>query len=171
MASLTRTRAKTPAGGWRLPHTYDPAMLVGYAGMATANDAMYYRVRGSGTISKIALIVNVSSGNVSVAVLRGTPGLTGPGARVATSGAVACPAAGSQEISLGGSVTVNEGDWFAISADNTTATFGRVGAAGAETGIGDGFVFRGATSHHPVPANPASLLASIRVSFILIGRP
>jgi hypothetical protein len=170
MASLTRTRAKAPVGGWRLPHTYDPAMLVGYAGMAVANDAMYYRVRGSGVISKIAMIINVSSGNVSVAVLRGTPGLTTPGARIATSGTVACPAAGTQEISLGGSVAVNEGDWFGISVDNTTATFGRVGAAGAETGIGDGFVFR-ATGHHPIPASPASLIASIRFSFILIGRP
>lgn len=170
MATLT-TRRNQPPSGWGVPFTFEPARLVGYVGMVVAGDAMYYRVTGSGVITKIGLIISVSSGNVSVAVLRGTPGITTPGARIATSGAVACPAGGSQEISLGGSVAVNEGDWFALSCDNTTATFGIAAGAGAETGVAAGFTYRGATSHHPVPASPSGLLASIRSAFILVGKP
>lgn len=171
MASLTRTRAKPPSPGWGMPHTFDPANLVNHTGAAVANDAMYFRVRDSGIITKIGIIGNVSSGNISLAVLRGPMGMAPPTTRLATTGAVACPAGGYNEISLGASVAVDERtDWFALSIDNTTATFGRVGNVVAESGLGAGFCYRG-TAHHPIPASPTGLVASIRVAYILVGRP
>jgi hypothetical protein len=171
VASLTRTRAKTLTGGWRLPYTFHPNTLGGYSAMFAANDAYYFRVVGSGPISKIAFIVQTQSGNISVAVLRGLPGDNAPSTRLATSGTVACPAAGYAEVSLGGTVTVDERtDWFAISCDNTTATFPRSGAAASEVALGSGFCYRG-TTNHPIPASPTGLLASVRFAFVLVGKP
>jgi hypothetical protein len=171
MAALSRTRAKAPSLGWGVPYTFNPFALNGYTPVVAANDAFYFRVAGSGPISKIATMVSVQSGNISVAVLRGLPGVNPPTTRLATSGTVACPAAGYAEISLGATVVVDERtDWFAISCDNTTATFVRSGIAGVESAIGAGFGYR-ATTQHPIPAAPTGLLASVRTAYVLVGKP
>lgn len=88
--------------------------------------AAYFRVRDGGNISKIRLRIGTSSGNIAVAVYRnsGSGSAATPGARAATSGVVACPAAGSAEVALTASVDVNPGDWLCIWVDNTTVTFG-----------------------------------------------
>jgi hypothetical protein len=101
----------------------------------TLNSRIYaHRVHGSGTISKIQIRVNASSGNICVGVYscQTANGIANaiPGSRKATSGSVACPT-GVAEVSLGGNVDVVEGDWFAIMADNGTASFFYVGAGGA----------------------------------------
>lgn len=122
-------------------------------GVASANDAKYTRVWGSGTISKVGLVVAVQSGNISVAIYRNNNGV--PGTRVATTGAIACPAAGYQEVSLGGSYQVNYGDWFCITVDNTTATFNAKGS-GVASALATNLGYK-QTSAHPAPTNPASL--------------
>lgn len=93
--------------------------------VGSANTTRFYRVLEGGTITKVRCLVAVSSGNICVAAYSNTgSGLTAkPGTRLATSGSIACPAAGIQDISLGASVSLSTGDWLAIGADNSTATF------------------------------------------------
>lgn len=115
------------------PATVDPRNLAFTSGIGSANRTYYHRVTGGGTITKIGLYVAASSGNICVSVYAntGTGRASMPGNRVATSGSVACPAVGYQEIALGASVTVTSGDyWFAISLDNGTATFATAGTSG-----------------------------------------
>jgi hypothetical protein len=171
MAGLT-TRRTLAAAGWRIPYTVKPGSLLGYTGVAVANDAYYLRVTGTGRVSKVALFVSVSSGNISVGAYRGRPGITVPaaGSLLATSGSVACPVAGYAEVALGSTITLVDGDWLAFSCDNTTATFARASNPGIESVFGAGFIARG-TSQHPLPTNPSGLLDSIRSEFILIGKP
>jgi hypothetical protein len=166
------TRRIPPPTGWRIPYTAPPNGLLGYSGMGAANDAIYQRVIGSGRVSKVALFVSTASGNISVAAYRGRPGFTVPaaGSQLATSGAVACPGAGYAEVPLGSTISLVEGDWLALSCDNTTATFARASVPGIESVFGAGFAARGVTQH-PLPASPTGLFDSIRVQFILIGKP
>jgi hypothetical protein len=134
---------------------------------------MWYRIYGSGPISKIGLYLGASSGNICVGVYRGTQGDAAPTARLATSGSVASPGTGYREISLGGTVVVNENtDWFAFSADNTTVTVadGMPATTGVENAIGAGFAYRALTSF-PLPSTATGLVATIRCAFILVGRP
>lgn len=88
-----------------------------------ANFANYTRLMGADTIDALRLFVVNSSGNIEVSIYADDDGY--PGARVLTSGSVACPAGPAlAEVSLGGSVTITHGShWARFSADNTTATF------------------------------------------------
>jgi len=109
------------------PTNIDPRSISLAANVGSANRTHYYRATGGGAITKLGLYVSASSGNVCVSVYAntGTGRASMPGARVATSGSVACPAAGYAEIALGATVNVTSGDfWLAISVDNTTAQFG-----------------------------------------------
>lgn len=150
--------------GWRFTDSIDlgfPANMIWCAlGVtsaqvwATANAARYIRVIGSGTITKIAMDVSVQSGNICVAVYRRTgSGLSAkPGARVATSGSVACPAVGYAEVSLGGSIALYDGDYLAMSVDNTTASFrGLSGPSGVSGGMASGYSWDQGTAF-PLPA-------------------
>jgi hypothetical protein len=145
----------------------------GYAASAwgAANAARYIRVTRGGTISKVGFHVGTASGNISVAAYRasGTGRAAVPGAQLATSGPVACPAAGYREQSLGGNVTLEAGDYLGLSCDNTTATF--LGVSGFDnTDLLLGLAL-GQASAHPLPASPASLQGtSFRVP-ILVGVP
>lgn len=111
------------------PFNIDPRHIAASAANNAANRTFYYRATGGGTVSKIGLYVASASGNICVSVYANT-GIgraAAPGARVATSGSVACPAAGYAEVTLDAPVTVTSGDfWFALATDNTTATFGAV---------------------------------------------
>lgn len=135
-----------------IPQLSDPAAAIALV----ANWCLYSRlISGGGAITKIGLEIGTSSGNISVAHLTGPSGRTGPDARVATSGAVPCPASGFAEVALGSSTTPKAGDWFGISADNTTATAQMsAGPAGAGSALGaGGHHFQ--ASAHPVPATPS----------------
>lgn len=106
------------------PYNIDPRLLAAQAASNQANRTFYYRASGGGTVNKIGLYVNTASGNICVSVYANTGAgrSAAPGAQVATSGSLACPAAGYAEIALGGPVTVTTGDfWFAIALDNTVA--------------------------------------------------
>lgn len=120
-----------------------------------ANAARYSKVISSGVITKVGLHVGTASGNISVAVYRnsGAGRLARPtGSPVATSGAVACPAAGYAEVPLGATVTVADGDWLALSCDNVTATFMASGGSASALLAGLGW---GKNGNHPLVAAPA----------------
>jgi hypothetical protein len=141
----------------------------------SANTAVYYRWLPAGdatsmTISKISLEVTTQNGNISVGIYAnsGTGRLAVPGTLKATSGAVACPAIGVQDISLASSVRVNPGDWIAISADNATAAF-RSGLTSEETTtLGNGLCMKQLTAH-PLPATPSSLIGISGRNILLVG--
>jgi len=159
---------------WGYPYSVRPDMGNGSTNVTLPdgpNRAVFHRVIDGGVISKIFLWIGVTSGNICVGVYSNTgAGRAGaPGARIATSGSVAMPAVGYQEISLGGSVTVNPGDWLALSADNVTATF-RATIANAEATTN---MAKGATCYmaagFPLPASASSLIWSAARIFVLGG--
>lgn len=154
------------------PYTVDPGVVryLDNLPMPAANTAIYARVRDGGPVSKIGVGVATSGGNMSVAVYRnsGKGRSAVPGARIATSGSVTVPAAGYVEISLGQSIRVRPGDWFAISADGGVATFRSLLAAGADFGFGNGRQYRQATAH-PLPVTPSGLVATTGYTFVLVG--
>lgn len=163
------TTAGVEAVGSQVPRTIDPRGLSS-ASALTANQGIYLRVQGGGSISKIGLVVGTSSGNVCVAVYAnsGVGAAARPAARKATSGSVACPAANYQEISLGGSVTVLDGDWFFIAADNATATFYRGTTAGTSFAIANGMShFQNTAFPAPDPAVPSA--TGVIFSVVLVG--
>lgn len=154
------------------PYTVDPGEIRSSdsLGVGAANQAIYSRVKHGGTISKVGVRVGASSGSISVALYRNTgSGRSAvPGTRLATSGAVACPASGYAEIDLGSPFTLYPGDWIAISADNTTAQFGSLLSTAADSNLGLGRQFRQAAAH-PCPSTPASLVATTGNTHCLIG--
>lgn len=101
--------------------------------IGNANQTRFFRVVEGGTISKVRIYVGVSSGNIAVAAYSNTgTGLDAvPGTLLATSGSVVCPAAAAvADVPLGSSVTLAAGDWLALAADNTTATFSGISGSG-----------------------------------------
>lgn len=119
------------------PATMFPGVSQGASSLSNANYNVAWRSIGSGVVSKIALQVNVSSGNIAVGVYTSTVPLpAGAGAltRAATSGAIPCPASGSALVNLGASVFADQNSWFVIYADNVTATFFAAGVAGSWAG-------------------------------------
>lgn len=167
---------RTPAAGslavLGYPYTVDPGMIRGSdsSNPGGANAATYLRCMEGGTISKIGLDCVTSSGNISVAVHQnsGSGRASVPGTRLATSGAVACPAVGYAEVSLGATVTLAAGDWIAISADNGTAAFRSLlnGSTTTNLGLGRQFV---ASSSHPLPSTPSGLAARVGLNIVLVG--
>lgn len=154
-----------------LIYTIDPAHAPGTRFAAgTANDCYFIRAHGAGTISKIGLCVGTSSGNISVAAYSnsGTGRAAVPGTRLATSGAVACPASGYAEVSLGASIAVVEGDWLALSVDNTTATFIGISTSYETNALLAGREKIGFTSH-PAPTSNPSTSSGLAKGYVLVG--
>jgi hypothetical protein len=137
--------------------------------MGVASRNQYVRItQGAGTISKIGLYVGTSSGNISVAVYSnsGVGPAAVPTTRLATSGAVACPAgAAYAEVALGASVDVEPGYWFSLSVDNNTATFSGIQTSGSALQAG---LFSYQAAAHPAPSSAASLSPGGR-AFVLLG--
>jgi hypothetical protein len=153
---------------WGLMWTFDP-IYVNTISMQVANRGWYCRVKGSGTISKIGIVVSTQAGNICVATYTNTG--TGRAAKAATrtqtSGSVACPAAGYQEIALGGSVFVNEGDWFYVGSDSASTILRGSGSAAGNAqhqGRGD---FEANAFPAPATATPAG--GGIDRIFLLCG--
>ena len=116
-------------------HVTHSGLATGTVTIGTANSTRFYRVLNGGTITKVRINVGVQSGNIGVAAYRNTgTGLAAvPGIQLATSGSIACPAPGINDVALGSSVTLLSGDWLAIGADNTTATFSGMTGGGDST--------------------------------------
>jgi lysophospholipase L1-like esterase len=149
---------------------FSPGVIGTTAAWLTANDGRWARALGGGVISKVGINVGTASGNISVAVYRnsGTGKSAVPAARAATSGAVACPSAGYQEVTLTAPVTVRRGDWLFLSCDNTTATFGM--ASYGDSGLFNGLAAKAASSH-PAPSTAPTVTASTSRWPLLVGIP
>lgn len=149
----------------------DPAAVTGVVAEPTANIGNAFRIHGRALAqAKIAIHVGTASGNVSVGVYEGTAGRSDPGAQLATSGAVACPASGYAEIALGGAVDMTSLRWLALSVDNTTATFGRISGGVTDTPLRKGFSAR-KTTNHPLP-DPFGVPTSYdSIGFVMVGQP
>jgi hypothetical protein len=156
-----------------IPRTVEVGFTLSATHVGNANNIFYYRVAEGGNISAIRLRVGTQSGNICVGVYRASgSGLSAvPGARAATSGSVACPATGDADVSLTASVVVNPGDFLAIQADNTTATFARAGGgvASGATSLMAGLAYREAAAGLPLPAAAGSVEASDLRFFVLVG--
>lgn len=138
------------------PHTMHPGFWYNTCQIGQAT--RYWRGLGAGDISKIAVHVVGSSGNVSAGVYRnsGSGQSAVPSTRLATSGAVACPAAGYAEISLGATVTFLPGDWFGFSSDNTTVSVKGNGTNnGVNSNAAKGYL-HSEGSVHPIPTTPSA---------------
>lgn len=157
-----RWQVVNPKGQGRI-ETTDPVLMTGYQIWPVASRLYYFRTTGAGPISKIAVDVGTQSGNMVVSVWANN-GLQGRaaapvGPRLATSGSVAVPAAlAVQEISLGGTVGVAEGDWFGIAIDNITARLRTAVSAGA-VNLSNGRVGYELLSGLTLPANPTPIWA------------
>ena len=157
--------------GSDLPRTQQRVATNRASTVSGSNHTVYQRVMGAGSISKIGVWVKVSSGNISVSVYSnsGVGSAAVPASRQATSGSVACPAAGYAEISLGSTVDVKDGDWMAISADNVTASFAcPLADSGTFNDWGKGIQCAQASAH-PSPSTPSSLSASLGYDIGLKG--
>lgn len=131
--------------------------------VGNANSCRFYRVVEGGTISKVRLSIGVSSGNICVAAYTnsGVGQAAAPtGGRLATSGSVASPGTGIQDVSLGASVVVAPGDWIAVGADNATVTFIGITGAGDST-ISAGIA--GVESVFPASATPTVIPGNNRM--------
>jgi hypothetical protein len=150
------------------PYTIDPRIPSVASAMAVANHCHYQRVYGGGTITKIRIKVGTSNGNIGVAVYNnaGAGLAAAPNARQQTSGAIACPAAGASDVTLGAAVAVSHGDWFALSASGITATFHRAGNPSAD--FGNGLSAAQATAHPP-PASAIPSAVIVYLAFQMIG--
>ena len=168
----TRIRVSKPGALEIVRPTFPVELAVTAVSVRAANYTHYYRVVEGGTISKIRLHVQTQSGNICVAAYHtadnGGRGLSAkPRFRLATSGSVACPAAGSADVSLGSSVTLVPGDWIAIAADNVTAKFyGFTGLGGLA--LVDGQTL-GQAATFPCIDNPPGTAGLVSDSLALIG--
>lgn len=163
----------TPGLGY--PYSVDPGIVRGSdsLGMGAANQCVYWRCIEGGSVSKVAIHVLTSSGNISVAAYRnsGSARSAAPqGGRLQTSGAVACPSIGYAEVSLGATVHMLPGDWLALSADNTSAKFLSLLASSLSTQLGLGRQYHQLTAH-PAPTSPASLVSDVGYTIVAIGVP
>jgi hypothetical protein len=159
-----------PVGLWDFPYTIDPRAESANAAV-TANNVLYYRVQGKGTITKIGIHIGTAdvAGTVAVGVHRNSG--SGRGARpsaVVEQGSVATTPNGYREITLGAPVDVEHGDWFSLTTNSATATFQRAsgtattelkrGLAHSQTGGG------GST----IPASPGTLFDQA-TTVIMVG--
>ena len=156
--------------GWGFPVSVDPVLATAVQAWPAANRALYFRTIGGGTITGIGLYVGTSSGNIAVGVF--SPSGDGrsavPAARKATSGSVACPATGYSSVSLGGSVTVEPGDFLALVCDNTTASFLAFWNNAVASDIYAGRSYQQNTAM-PLPATAGSLTAVNSRVYLLVG--
>lgn len=153
------------------PMTQDARFAMSAVAVQSANNCYYVRVFGTGVITKIRVIVGTSNGNIGVAAYdnSGTGVSAVPNSRQATSGSVACPAAGAADVSIGATVTVGLlGHWFALSASGVTATFVPTGQSMSSDWLTGTTLCQG--SAHPPPAT-ASGSAIATIPFYMAGVP
>lgn len=102
----------------------NPILVGGNSLSLNVNRAYYFRVTWGLPVlaSKIAVDIGVSSGNICLGVYSNTGAGKNarPGTRKGTTGTVASPGTGRQEIALSAPTSVAIGDWLAIAVDNAT---------------------------------------------------
>lgn len=130
------------------PWAIVPDTGIAYVALMTigaANRALYLPcvIGVACTIIGVKIRVGTQSGNISVGLY------SSAGSRVATSGAVACPASGVANVAFTASYVATAGRYYlAISCDNVTATFAAPNPANT---AGPG-ACRFEASAHPLPA-------------------
>lgn len=159
---------------WGFPFTVDPGTVrtTDFMPVPAAGTAIYSRVRDAGTITAVGARIGTQGGTMSVGVYRntGTGRGSAPGARLAATAAFTTPTPGYYEFGLGQAVSVQVGDWLALSADGTVATFQSLLVAGGDSDLGKGRQYR-QPGAHPLPAAPAGLVATVGYTFVLVGIP
>lgn len=153
------------------PYTLDPRNHYVSGIASTATRCYYGRVRGVGSVGTIYFNVALASGTISVAVFSNTGAgrAARPNTRLQTSGSVACPAAGSAAVALGGSVTIDppHGEhWFAFSTSGVMNLFG-TGATYRDSNLGAGLGYR--ENIHPAPATATASPTAIVGVPMLVG--
>ena len=138
------------------------AATVILANLAVADRAVYMpvSVEQAVVVIGVRLVVGVAAGNISVALIDSA------GKRLATSGAVACPAAGNQQVSFTSSAYIPPGVYYlALSSTSLTATFGQtVGSGLNTTGLA-----RYKAASHPIP-DPVTFDGVTNIALAIIGR-
>ncbi len=161
------------AGALGFPYTVDPGIIrtntTDALGVA-ANGAIFARAMEAGTVNAIGMHVMTSSGNICVGVYRNTGSgrSAAPGALLASSGSVACPATGYAAIPLSSTIYVHKGDWIALAADNATATVKALlgTAIGTELGAGRQGT---ASAVFPLPPTAPAITHTVGNTHVLIG--
>lgn len=157
VGSDSRVIQQGDASDFGVVRTFLPGVYGGTSAWPSANQGFWIRALSGGRISKIGLNVAVQSGNICLAVYRGEGigRLRKPaGAPVITTGSIACPATGYQEVDLGGAVDVRPGDYLFMSCDNSTAAF--TGQNGQTSELYRGTTFAKGASF-PAPADPGAV--------------
>jgi len=134
--------------------------VVQTANINTANRCVYVPVQVLQGVKAtgVKYVVGVQSGNMSVGLYDAS------GARLATSGAVAVPAAGVASTAFTTAVYLTPGIYYlAISCDNITATFGQ-----AQTGVAAPTAARYQAAAHPCPS-PAAFAGTTNLHMALVG--
>jgi hypothetical protein len=169
------TATPAVAGGTTWPPcTVSSGLQNSAAPLAGVSYNHVFRSMGVGTIGRIVLQIGASSGNVAFGIYQSTGGVTLPTTRLTTSGLIPCPAAGVATVPLGSSVTVDLNCYFAIYADNTTATFfsfGNVWGGGYDPNHhpGAGLCLYDSASLTPNPATPNWNGASRSIIIVMEG--
>lgn len=162
--------AEGAAFSFGYPATGDPMLASHFQNVGTANRTHFLRAFGSGLVSKIRTAVNVQSGNICASIYTNTgTGVNAlPLTRIATTGSIACPAAGGAvDLTLDTPVNVTSGDyWFSICADNITATFATHQTTGGVISPNGRTALQDSTLTGPATAAPT---AAAQRMFVLLG--
>lgn len=153
------------------PFTADPGLANSGGATVAQNVCRYMRVIGGGAITKVGMHITTSNGNISVAHYSnsGSGRSSVPATRVATTGAIASPGTGYQEVNL--STTLSPGDWLAISTDSASFALLKAGGfAASASALAAGRAYA-QTSAHPCPSPAGTLDAGNPILCILIGVP
>lgn len=117
-------------GMYDFPFTLDPRYAQGSTAV-TANNIYYFRLQGAGTINGLALRVgttdNTKTVNLGIYTNTGSGRASKPSSRVSTVSISLTAATGDYSANFGSPVTVQHGQWVALSTDSGTATFLRAG--------------------------------------------
>lgn len=174
-AELDAHAATVHGGGnaFGFPYTIDPRFPNTSVG-GIANGARFYRVVGAATITKIGCVITSSGGSMCLGSYNttGSARTASPNVRRVTTGSIVTPAAGYVEFTVPSTV-VAEGDYFAISTDNTTVQFSAGGASGSSFAGVIGTLNRNqSTGGHPLP-DPAAPTGTALVGQVIciIGVP
>lgn len=145
----------------------DPTLKQG--SIAVSANRCYY-VRRTSPIVPVRLIelyIGIAAGNICVAAYGHNATTGGPGTRLATTGSIACPAAGAQEVNLGTTVLP---EWLAIAFDNAVATYHATGGSAINLpGTWGRFAIE--VSGFPAPASAGSITFQSGGVPLLIGKP
>lgn len=165
--------APTGGGTWGYPYTIRPDIISATnAGFPDGtNRAIYTRLIDGATVTKAWLMCTTSSGFISIGFYSstGTGKNANPGTRLNTTGAIACPAGGYQEITVP-TVAVAHGDWIGMSCDNTTAAFKTALVSEQGNQLGKGSNCYQATGH-PLPATASGLSQGSGRLYVMGGMP